>query len=174
MVELTHWKSIVIPKRRDTGCIPTGYEWMIRYLDVKDVDFNTFQEDFDFGTDKNSFESISSSIHSRYQHVKIKIETFGKGHGLAKVKTVRKLIEDDIPCLMVLNLVEYQINENVRTQAPNSCNVMPVIRVDDDVVALVYQASQGKNIINEHPISEVVWIHDNLSGGHDIAWIEKS
>ena len=47
MVELSHWQDVVVPQRYKTGCIPTGYEWMIRYLGIKGIDLGTFQEDFD-------------------------------------------------------------------------------------------------------------------------------
>jgi hypothetical protein len=76
MTELSHWKNIVVPQRYETGCIPTSYEWMIRYLNIKNVNLDTFQEDFDLqrrGEGDNSFVPIADKVVQKYSQVSVKM-----------------------------------------------------------------------------------------------------
>lgn len=65
MAQLLNWSKTVVPQRHESGCIPTGYEWLIRYLKIQGVNLKTFQEDFDLGQD-NSLDSVSAKIRSVY------------------------------------------------------------------------------------------------------------
>ena len=42
------WEKYAVPQRRQlSGCIPTGYEMLLRAAEVPDIDFDTFQDEFD-------------------------------------------------------------------------------------------------------------------------------
>ena len=49
MPTLANWNSFTVTQRHETGCIPTGYEWLIRYLNIQGVNLSIFQESFDLG-----------------------------------------------------------------------------------------------------------------------------
>jgi len=72
MTQLLDWSKTRIPQRHESGCIPTGYEWLIRYLKIQGVNLETFQEDFDLGQD-NSFDSVSAKIRNVYPTINIKV-----------------------------------------------------------------------------------------------------
>lgn len=70
MPELPNWADlVVIQRRKKSGCVPTGYEWLIRYLKIQKVNLETFQENFDLGKKYNSFESVSSKIKAVYPFI---------------------------------------------------------------------------------------------------------
>ena len=54
MAQLSNWTKTIFPQRNEFGCVPTGYEQLIRYLKIQ-VNLETFQEDFDLGQG-NSFD----------------------------------------------------------------------------------------------------------------------
>ena len=42
------WEKYAVHQRKpDTGCIPTGYEMLLRAAGIAGIDFQTFQEEFD-------------------------------------------------------------------------------------------------------------------------------
>jgi len=54
MAAFPDWGKYVISQRRPrTGCIPTGYEILIRAAGIPGIDMNTFQDDFDLDKNKN-------------------------------------------------------------------------------------------------------------------------
>jgi hypothetical protein len=62
---LDYHKILVIQRQQRTGCIPSAIEWMLRYVKVKGIDFDTFQEKYDLAyQDKgdNHFGSIPPLI----------------------------------------------------------------------------------------------------------------
>ena len=101
MAQLFDWPKTVVPQRHESGCIPTGYEWLIRYLKIQGVNLETFQEDFDLGQD-NSFDSVSAKIRSVYPTINIKVQSFTKG--IDKVNRIKFLLEEQKPCLISLAL----------------------------------------------------------------------
>ncbi len=63
------WHKYVVRQRNSlTGCIPTCYEILARAAKVKDVNFDTFQEDFDLGS-TNSFANVAQAVQRRYPHL---------------------------------------------------------------------------------------------------------
>ena len=117
MVELVYWDNIVVPQRHSTGCVPTGYEWLIRYLGIRGVNLETFQEEFDLGQN-SSFGSVAAKIRSKYPVINIQIEYFTKG--IDKVQDIKSLIEEHTPCLISLAL-----------GGKNGWHIMSVVRIDD-------------------------------------------
>lgn len=159
MVELSHWKGIVVPQRHETGCIPTGFEWMIRYLGMKGINLEAFQEDFDLqrrNEGDNSFVPIASKIKQKYPQVNIKIRDFPSGN--EKIAFLRRLVESNTPCIMSI-------------AKPNGgWHIVPVVSVDDRKINVIWVANANGNQISEYPISEITFRHDNWAGGKDIAW----
>jgi hypothetical protein len=163
MVELSHWKDIVVPQRYDTGCIPTGYEWMIRYLGIEGVNLGTFQDDFDLtrrNEGDNSFVPIADKIKEKYPQVNIKISDFRSGAD--KIAFLKRLIEGDIPSIMSIALSNQ-----------GRWHIVPVVSVDDTRVKVIWGANAKSNRVCEYSVPEIAFRHDNWAGGKDISWIER-
>jgi hypothetical protein len=158
MAQLSDWTKTVVPQRHESGYIPTGYEWLIRYLKIQGVDFKTFQEDFDLGQG-NSFGSVSAKIRSVYPAINIKVQSFNKG--IDKVNRIRSLLEEQKPCLISLALGNGQ-----------GWHIMPVVRIDEATIQLIHHADADGHCTWIFPVAEIVWRHDCLQGGKDISWIE--
>jgi hypothetical protein len=158
MAQLSNWSKTIVPQRHESGCIPTGYEWLIRYLQIQGVNLKTFQEDFDLGQD-NSFDSVSAKIKSVYPTINIKVQSFTKG--IDKVNRIKSLLEEQKPCLISLALGNGQ-----------GWHIMPVVRIDETTIQLIHHADADGHYTWSFPIAEIVWRHDYLQGGHDISWIE--
>ena len=76
-------KFVVKQKRPASGCIPTGYEMILRAAGVKNVNFTTFQDDFDLDQNakpgdqgKNNFDSVAKAVQAKYPHVHLKKRDF--------------------------------------------------------------------------------------------------
>jgi hypothetical protein len=160
MTTLLNWNHIVVPQRQYTGCIPTGYEWLVRYLNIQGVNLGTFQKDFDLGQ-SNSFNSVAAKIRSKYPFISIQIQSFTKG--IDKVKLVKSLIDGQTPCLISLALGKGK-----------GWHIMPVVRIDDTIVEMIHHADANGNHTWKFPIRTIIWRHDNLQGGNDISWIDST
>jgi len=159
MTELLDWTKTLVTQRHESGCVPAGYEWLIRYLKIQGVNLGTFQEDFDLGQN-NGFDSVSAKIRSVYPAIKVKVESFAKG--IDKVNRIRSLLEEQKPCLMSLALGNGL-----------GWHIMPVVRIDE-TIQLIHHADTGGHFTWVFPVAEIVWRHDYLQGGHDISWIEPA
>lgn len=160
MVELSHWRDVVVPQRNYTGCIPTGYEWLIRYLKIEGIDLDTFQEDFDLQRSDegmNDFGSVATKIREKYPQINIRIKDFPNGK--EKVEFVKRLMGSDIPCLLSI----------ANTPIGVIWHIVPVVSVDDTKVKIIWTGDQTQ----EFTIADVINRHDNWIGGKDISWIEK-
>lgn len=156
MVLLNNHEKIVVKQREELGCIPSGYEWMIRFAKIEDVDLNNFQEEFNLqerGLAKNSFMPIGDAIQKKYPQIKIEVKDFINGQ--EKIEFIKNLIMKQNPCLISMptaNLAGYHIQ--------------PITGFDN-----------GKGIFYAYnPISgiayeEVLKSHNCYLGGHDISWI---
>jgi hypothetical protein len=158
MTELKDWDRIKVPQRHETGCVPTSYEWLIRYLKIQGVKLDTFQEDFDFGV-KNCFPYVSTKIHEKYSFIKIQVEAFTKGAD--KVAKIKTLIDNQIPCVMSLALGIGQ-----------GWHMMPIILIDDKTIAMIHHSFAGQNDVWDFTLDEIIKRHDHLPGGNDITWIQ--
>jgi len=163
MAELPHWENVVAPQKyEETGCIPAGYEWLIRYLDINKVNLNRFQDEFDLERShrgKNDFNSIAQEIMKKYRFIKIKTRDFPTG--LEKLKFILELIERDVPCLLSL----------AKTKA-GGWHMVPVVKIDEKIKVIWLKNSQ-KNETCEYSAGDIIRRHDEWKGGKDIAWIEK-
>jgi hypothetical protein len=164
MTELSNWENIRVPQRHYTGCVPTGYEWLIRYLGVPGVNLETFQEDFDLDLNQktlpqNNFQSVGSKITARYPHINIQIKSYDQG--LEKIQAIRSLIEKQSPCLVSIAL-----------GGSAGCHIMPVVYIDNNIIKMIHDAKEGENHVWGLPIEDVIQIHNYGRDGKDIAWIK--
>ena len=159
MSQLLNWNKTVVVQRHESGCIPTGYEWLIRYLRIQGVNLETFQEDFDLGQD-NSLDSVSAKIRSVYPAINIKVQSFTKG--IDKVNRIKSLLEEQTPCLISLALGKGL-----------GWHIMPVVRIDENI-QLIHHSDANGHCTWVFPVAEIVWRHDYLQGGNDISWIEPT
>lgn len=177
MPELFAWtKTLVIQRDVEHGCIPAGYEWMIRYAEIGDVALETFQEDFNLarkGQGQNDFGAIAAAVHEAYPHVKIVCKSFAQGHGSEKVESIEDLIERQIPCLISLSLQ--------RQPQRGKCHIAPVVYVDDKTLRLIWRVYKRVDEtccpeICEIERTQVIQRHDSNEwpGGDDIAWLEPT
>lgn len=157
MTQLLDWSKTIVPQRHESGCVPTGYEWLIRYLKIQGVNLGTFQEDFDLGQN-NRFDSVSAKIRSVYPTINIKLQSFTKG--IDKVNHVKSLLEEQKPCLISLALGNGL-----------GWHIMPVVRIDETIQLIHHTDAEG-NYTWVFPVAEIVWRHDYLQGGNDVSWIE--
>jgi len=171
MFELLHWKDIVVPQRHPTGCIPTGYEWIIRYLDVRGIELETFQDDFDLqrvGGGMNTFVTVAEKIKSRYPFVDIRVESFDQG--FEKLRAMRRLIARDVPCLISLALHGFRTHEGQTIE--RGWHIMPVVYIGDQKMRMIHKGTETKNQMLQLTIETVIQRHDDLEGGKDISWVE--
>lgn len=159
MVELANWEKLVVLQRHDTGCVPTGYEWLLRYLNVKGVNFDTFQEDFDLQLcheGMNNFQDVAAKVNATYPNVKINLKSFTTGK--EKVEFVGRLINDGTPSLL-----------SIAYSTLGGWHIVPVVSIDDTTIKVIWTGNQTRVFAE----SDIVNRHDNWAGGKDIAWIEK-
>jgi hypothetical protein len=160
MTLLLNWNNIVVPQRHESGCAPTGYEWLIRYIGIKGVKLDTFQEDFDLGRN-NSFDSVAAEIRRKYHTINIQVQSFTKG--IDKVGRIKTLIDGQTPCLFSLALGQEQ-----------GWHIMPIVYINNSVMEMIHHADEHGNYTWKFPIQTIIWRHDNLQGGNDISWIASS
>ena len=165
MPYLPDWDKCLIEQRDlERGCIPTGYEWMIRVAGIEDVNLETFQEDFNLearGEGENNFDSIAEAVERRYPSVRIRRKSFETGED--KVRFIRDLVEKGVPCLLSLTL-----------DPRGGWHIVPVIYADDQKMELVLLVDgQGRRKICEIPLDEVIRRHNDWPGGEDVAWLDQ-
>ncbi len=161
-VELSHWKDMAVRQRNETGGVPTGYEWMIRYRDIRDIRLDTFQEDFDLeltGEDSNNFASVARKVMERYPQVSIKTRRFSEGY--PKVCFVKSLLKKDIPCILSF------------VQIPKGrWHIVPVVYADYSKIKVIWFEDETGSQIREFNILEAEYLHGNWRGGKEIAWLQ--
>jgi hypothetical protein len=166
------WQKFVVKQKRpQTGCIPTGYETILRAAGVKGVDFVSFQDDFDLDKDKefrpgvnfqNNFESVANAVKGRYPHVTLKKVDFPKGGGDKKLAAVEGMVAKKRPVLISLALTPR-----------GGWHIMPVVDSTDDSLILLHSVNaDGAFNIRHLKKNDFVLIHDNWPGGDDIAFLE--
>jgi hypothetical protein len=165
MPELLNWNK-ALPVQRDPvlGCIPTGYEWMLRVGDFLEINLDRFQDEFNLqaaGIAENNFDTIAQAVQNKYPVVKIVHKDFQ--NGIEKVEFIKHLVENGIPCLLSLTL-----NPN------GSWHIMPIIYIDDRVVRTIWSVeTNGQVNLCEYTLEDIINRHTNWAGGKDLAWLAK-
>src|SRR4051794_20247525 len=96
------WEKFATVQRRPmTGCIPTGYEFLLRACGIQGIDFDSFQDEFDLdyrqplspeNPSQNHFGPVSRAINAKYPQVKFETITFDPGKGNEKLAFVEERI----------------------------------------------------------------------------------
>ncbi len=162
------WKEFAVYQRRkSTGCIPTGFEMLLRAAGAKGIDFAAFQDDFDLdqhgGSPKNNFVSVGDAIKQKYPNVEFTRDFFPKGKGAEKLAKVEEMIQKKKPVLVSLALTP-----------AGGWHIMPVVDSDADTLTLLQHVDKAgmphTQIVKK---SDFVLRHDKWNGGEDIAYLAK-
>lgn len=178
------WQKFAVPQRRlATGCISTGYELILRAAGAAGIQFDTFQDEFDFDKDRlpfspwrpvrgirdlfrprNNFETIAAAVARKYPSVRLKVARFPKGRGGEKLAFVERHVSQRRPLLLSLAL-----------DPPGSgWHIMPVVDLDDERLTLLnFMAADGTLNMQTVTRPELVRIHDEYPGGDDVAYLES-
>lgn len=77
--KLAGWeKSAVRQRNLATGCIPTGFEYLLRSAGVEGVDYAKFQEEFDLGNAVNDYATVAAAVIGKYPQVRFALSAFKK------------------------------------------------------------------------------------------------
>lgn len=166
------WEQYAVPQRRPrSGCIPTGYEMLVRAAKVSDVDLETFQDEFDLDKDRlpndqpaNNFESVADAIRRKYPHVQFRRIRFPHGCGFDKLKFIEEQITSKKPMLISLSLSPF---------GGSGWHIMPVVdATENDLILLEHMALDGSKKVIKLSKSDLVRIHDEFEGGNDVAYLD--
>lgn len=164
MAELPNWnRYLVVQRDPQLGCIPAGYEWMLRMAEFPGIDFAGFQDEFNLqanGRGANDFASIANAVQAKYPYVKIEHGEFTSGE--EKITFLGRLIEKGIPCLISLTL-----------QPRGGWHIVPVIYIDESILKTIWSVEAGGRIvILELSLNDIVNRHNHWAGGNDLAWLD--
>jgi len=164
MTVFPDWEKYAVPQKRSaTGCIPTGYEMLLRVADIKGIDFDTFQDEFDLEylkIGKNNFETVANKIKEKYPQVSISIKHFKTGSD--KLKFIEELLTKKQPVLISLAI-----------RPEGGWHIMPVVDADENSLLLLWSIdSNGNKKLMRILKSEFVRRHDEWPGGDDIAFVD--
>jgi hypothetical protein len=157
------WREHAIPQKNPrTGCIPWGYEILLRAAGTKGVDFGAFQDEFDF-KERNHFRVVAEAVQKRYPSVRFGHQNFE--HGKDKLVFVEARLAHRQPTLVSIALKG--LNPKL-----NGWHIMPVVDASrDELVLLVSLGEDGKANILRLPKARFVQIHDEFEGGNDVAFL---
>lgn len=171
MSAFPNWQSFAVPQRRlETGCIPTGYEFLARAAQITGIDFTTFQDEFDLDKDKdfsagdqpeNHFNSVATAVQKKYPQLVYECISFDSGE--KKIQFIEEQIADQHPVLLSLAMTPLN---------GSGWHIMPVVDSDDQNFTLLFvMTADGK--LNTMTINKqmVAYIHDNVAGGTEVAFL---
>jgi hypothetical protein len=168
MSAFPNWHKFAVHQRRpSTGCIPTGFEMLLRAAGAVGINFASFQDDFDLdqygGQSKNHFVSVGAAINAKYPKVEFVCEPFGKGKGADKLARVEELLQKQQPLLVSL-----------AQSLAGGWHIMPVVDADDNSLTLLeYVDQHGVPTIISIQKSEFVMRHNTWNGGEEIAYLVR-
>jgi hypothetical protein len=162
-------KYAVVQRDLLTGCIPTGYEMLLRAAGFSDIDYQSFQDEFDLDKDwkpgeklRNNFSSVANVIRQKYPNIGFKIEAPTTGQD--KLKVVEHLFENQH--LVLVSLARKEKGRII-------CHIMPVIGLSETEIVLLERAEvNGDMHVLNVSKSDFIRIHDTIPNGHDIAYLE--
>lgn len=164
------WQQFAVHQRRpQSGCIPTGYEMILRSVGAQNVNLATFQDDFDLDrnlkdgeTPRNNFESVADAVRKKYSDVCFRRVGFDQGS--EELEFVEKRLANRQPVLVSI------ANKPFGGQG---WHIMPVVDATDNELVLLKAVDADGT-----PETCVLWkeqfvrIHDNYEGGDDVAYRE--
>jgi hypothetical protein len=112
------WAKFVVPQRKlATGCIPTGFEYLLRSAGVEGVDYAKFQEEFDLGAAVNDYATVAAAVCRKYPQVRFAGSAFKKSEEATRF--VEESIDQGRPIVIA-----------IRYNA-GSCHIVPVLGYDE-------------------------------------------
>lgn len=172
MTVFPNWRQYAVHQRRpQTGCIPTGYEMLLRAAQMPGIDIDTFQDDFDLDRNlqpgqqpSNNFESVAAAVRQRYPHVCFIRRQFPQGSGWEKVRFIEDGLRQQRPVLVSLSVVHNNHHQG--------WHIMPVVDATSDTFVLLHHVDPDGSPVTCDVAKEcVAWLHDNLPGGDDVAFL---
>ena len=169
----SNWKDYWVPQRRSkTSCIAAGYEMLLRAKGAENINFDTFQDEFDLdknaerGNFRNNFESVGKEIENKYPQVDCAWEAFDKG--CQKLAKVEKLLEQGELILVSLPIINWETGE------PTGYHIMPIVAWDDNYLTLVTD-NEGNPKVLKYEKWKIESLHDavEIKGGKEIAYIKN-
>jgi hypothetical protein len=167
-----HWKSFAVRQRRPlSGCIPAGYEMLLRAANVQGVDLDSFQDEFDMDHDiaegvppRNNFDSVADAVRAKYPHLIFKSVSFATGAD--KLAFLEELVAaQQLPVLVSLFMAAV-------FEGGAGWHIMPVVEAADDELTLLHSVlADGRCQVLRVPKSDLVRIHDEFPGGKEVAYL---
>ena len=166
---IPNWQTFASHQRRSaTGCIPTGYEILLRAAGATGIDFATFQDEFDLERPevrtselRNNFGSVADAVVARYPYVRFAERVFDDG--AEKVRAIDDLVAAGQPCLISLAL-----------SPGGGWHIMLVVGTSPDELLLLNRLdADGTAVLTRASKINVAWRHDNWRGGKEIATLEQ-
>src|SRR5262245_10377612 len=101
MPEIPNWRShVVTQKRQGCGCVPAGFEYLLRIAGVTGIDYSTFQDNFDLAANnsgQNSFTAVAAAIRRVYPQAQFDIRSFTTGE--EKNAFLRECVRHGVPVI---------------------------------------------------------------------------
>ena len=167
MQRILDWRNSAVIQKRRTGCIPTGYEFLLRMANISGINYNSFQDEFDLNM-KNmngNFNSVATAIKNVYPSINIKINTYNKGAGQEKLNKILEIFNLNQPVLASVNQHELTGGDD--------CHIMPVIGIwNDSLLLLESYSPNSMAILFDFPFTKFIEIHQRYPGGDDIAYLQ--
>lgn len=167
-----NWKQHAVHQRRsETGCIPTGYEMILRAAGAERIDFARFQDDFDLDINlgrgqtepKNHFGSVASEIRKKYPWVEFDWKPFTTG--AEKVAFIDEQLAKLQPVLISLAQKPY---------GGTGWHIMPVVDATGDKYQMLeFVEASGTCRTKWISKTEVATIHDQFDGGCEVAFLSN-
>lgn len=162
-----NWRSFAVHQRRpQTGCIPTGYEMILRAAAAESVDFGTFQDDFDLDIDVglrqvgllNNFVSVADEVKKKYPWITFTQRSFETG--AEKVAFIDSMLAAKRPVLISLSLEPF---------GHSGWHIMPVVDATADrYLLLEYVEPDGTHKTQWIDKSVLAAVHDGFDGGKEV------
>lgn len=168
MSAFPEWKKYAVEQKRlQTGCIPTGYEILLRTAGVEGVDFATFQDEFDLdwrgGPTKNNFSSVADAVKAKYPNIEFTQEVFAKGKGNEKLARVEERLKAHQPTLISL-----------ARSFRGGWHIMLVVDSDANELTLLNHVDKNGVVHLERSKKvDFVFKHDLWPGGEEIAYLKS-
>lgn len=167
-----NWTDYAVHQRRSlSGCIPTGYEMILRAAGAEGVDFSAFQDEFDLEVDlgkgqtdpRNDFGSVATLVNQRYPWVVFEQRSFPSGS--EKVAFVDSMLAERKPVLISLAMTPF---------GGRGWHIMPIVDADaDKYLLLKVIEADGTPRTEWIEKSVVVMVHDRFKGGKEVAFLAK-
>lgn len=159
---LPNWEQYAVAQRRPaTGCIPTGYEFLLRIGGVPGIAFDRFQEEFDLGDAVNNFRSVADAVTRKYPQARFEVKVFDRGED--ELRFIKESLDRGQPILVSL-----------RTSPNGGWHIMPVLAYNNTELILLYMMNaDGVKDVRAIKVWDFLRRTDDW-GGREVAWLDKT